>query len=66
MQANKIYIYGRKKHTFTSYPTTKHRKQSKFAIPDMREKPVDFFLLYDTVIDFSSRNLGSFQKFPFL
>ena len=35
-------IYARKKHPFTSYPAAKHTKHSKFAITDMRRKPVDF------------------------
>ena len=38
-----------------------------FAISDMQEKLADFFLLYDTGVEFSSRNnfanLGSFAKF---
>ena len=38
-----IQIYGRKKHPFTGYPAAKHPKHSKFAITDMREKPVNFF-----------------------
>ena len=32
-----------KKHPFTGYPAVKHPKQSKFAITDIREKPVNFF-----------------------
>ena len=32
-----------KKHPFTSYPAEMHPKRSKFAITDMRQKPVDFF-----------------------
>ena len=36
------YFYVRKKHPFTCCPTAKHRKHSKFAITDMRQKPVDF------------------------
>ena len=38
-----IYIYGRRKHPFASYPAEKHPKRSKFAITDMQRKPVDFF-----------------------
>ena len=34
-----------KKHPFTSYLAAKHPKHSKFAITDMREKPVDFFIV---------------------
>ena len=40
-----IYIYSRKKHPFTSYPVAKHLKRSKFVITDMREKPVNFFVV---------------------
>ena len=45
MQANRniLYIYARKKHLFTGYPAAKHPKLSKFAITDIREKPVNFF-----------------------
>ena len=43
MQANINIIYDRKKHLFTSYPTEKHPKRSKFAITTMRQKPVDCF-----------------------
>ena len=38
-----ILIHGRKKHPFTGFPAAKHPKHSKFAITDIREKPVDFF-----------------------
>ena len=41
MQAN-IYIYAKKKHPFSSYPAAKHPRHSKFAITDMRQKPVNF------------------------
>ena len=65
-----IYINARKKHTFTCYPVSKHPKHSKFANTDIREKPVDLLLLYDTGVDFSSRddfaNLGSFAKVSIL
>ena len=41
-------------------------KKNQSAITDMRQKPVDFFLLYNTGVNFSSRNnfahLGSFAK----
>ena len=67
MQANKnIYIYGKKKHPFAGYPAVKHPKHSKFAITDIGEKPVNFFLLFNTGINFSLRNnfanSGSFAK----
>ena len=39
-----IHIYARKKHPFTCYPAAKHPKHSEFAIADMREKPVKFFI----------------------
>ena len=43
------------------------QKQSKFAITDVRQKPGDSILLYDTGVGFNSRNnfanLGSFAKF---
>ena len=39
MQANRnIYLWRR----FSGYPAVKHTKHSKFAITDIREKPVDF------------------------
>ena len=64
LYAIEIYIYGWKKHPFTSYPAEKHPKRSNFAITDMRQKPVDIFLLYYTSVGFNFRNkfanLGSF------
>ena len=61
-----IYIYARNYHPFTSYLTAKHPKHNKFAITDMRKKPVELFLLCDTGVNFCSRNnfadLGSFAK----
>ena len=42
-----------KKHHFTDYPAVKYTKHSKFAITDMREKPVNFFLLFNKGVDFS-------------
>ena len=36
-----IYIYARKQHPFTSYPTAKHPKHNKLAVTDIREKPVN-------------------------
>ena len=38
-----IYIYARKKHPSSGYPAANHSKHSKFAITDIREKPVNFF-----------------------
>ena len=32
-----------KKNPFTSYPAAKHPKHNKFAVTDIREKPVDLF-----------------------
>ena len=47
-------------------PQQKHPKHSKFAVTDIREKPVDFLLLFNTGVDFSLRNnfanSGSFAK----
>ena len=58
-----IYNYARIKHPFTSYPTAKHPKRSKFPITNMREKPVGFFIEWH---EFSAHNnfdtLGSFEK----
>ena len=34
---------GRRKHPFTNYPAELHPIRSKFAITDMRQKPVDLF-----------------------
>ena len=34
-----------KKYPFTSYPAVKHSKHNRFAITDMRKKPVDFFII---------------------
>ena len=47
MQVNRNInlMYGRKKHPLTSYTAEKHSKRSKFAITDMRQKPVDFFCM---------------------
>ena len=66
MQANRNIHYVKKKRPFTSYLAAKHSKHRKFATTDMRQKPVDFFLLYSAGVNFSSRNnfanLGSFAK----
>ena len=40
-----LYNYARKKRPFSSYSAAKHRKHSKFAITDIREKPMDFFIV---------------------
>ena len=32
-----------KKHPSSEYPAAKHPKHRKFAITDIREKPVNFF-----------------------
>ena len=49
-----------------SYPAAKHLKHRKFAITDIQEKPVNFFLLFNTGVNFSLRNnfanSGSFGK----
>ena len=64
------FIYARKKHPFTSYPVTKHPKHSRFAIIDIREKPVNFFYcstrastLVSAIILLTQAPL---RKFPFL
>ena len=56
---------------FTSYPAAKHPKYSDFAFTNIREKPANFFLLYDMRDSFSSRNNFAnlqvpWQKFQFL
>ena len=38
-----IYIYAKNKSPFTSCFAAKDPEHSKFAVTDMREKPVDFF-----------------------
>ena len=43
-----------RKCPFANYQAAKHPKHSKFAITDMQQKSVDFFLLYCTGIDFSA------------
>ena len=70
MQANRNYIYAWKKRPFTSYPTAKYPKLSKFAITDMRQKTVDFFYctarastLVPAIILLIEAPL---QKFPFI
>ena len=56
----------RKKRPFSSYPAVKHSKHSKFAITDIREKPVNVFLLFNAGVELSLRNnfenSGSFAK----
>ena len=56
MQANRNINLWQKKRPFSSYPAEKHPKHSKFAITDIREKPVNFFLLFNTGADFSLHN----------
>ena len=43
MKLIEIYVHARKKHPSSGYPAAKHQKHSKFAITDIREKPVNFF-----------------------
>ena len=45
-----------KKPPFTGYPAAKHPKHNKYAIIDIREKPVNSFLLFNMGVDFSFRN----------
>ena len=51
-----IYVYARKKHPSSGYPTAKHPKHRKLAITDIREKPVNFFLLFNTGVNVGLRN----------
>ena len=48
----------------------KHQKHSNFAITDIREKPVNFFLLFNTGVNVGLRNnfanSGFFAKVSFL
>ena len=62
MQSNRnmhLCIYASKKHPFPVIPQQSTQKRSKIAITDMRQKPVNFFIL-------THRNnfviLGSFAK----
>ena len=70
MQANRTYIYAKKKHPFASYPAAKHPKHSKLAVADVRQKPVDLFnntaraVTSALAIIFKSQVPS--QKFPFL
>ena len=59
-----------KKHPFTGYPAVKHPKHRKFAITDIRKKPVNCFYcstrastLVPAIILLTQVPL---QKFPFL
>ena len=38
-------MLGKITHLQVTYPAAKHPKHNKFAITDMREKPVDFFIV---------------------
>ena len=63
MQANRNRNLWEEKHPFTGYPAIKHPKHRKFAITDIREKPVNFF--YCSTRAFSLANFakpGSFAK----
>ena len=54
-----------KKHPFTSYPAEKHPKRSKFAVTDLRQKPVDHFIVQHgrrLTSGNNFANLGSFAK----
>ena len=58
------------KHPFTGYPAVKHPKHSKFAIRDMREKPVNLFYCSTRasilVFAITLPTQVPLQKFPFL
>ena len=60
----------KKNHPFTSHPAEKHPKQSKFAITDIREKPVNFFYCSSRASTLVSAitllTQVPLQKFPFL
>ena len=70
MQANSYINLCRKKHPFTGYPAAKHSKHSKFAITDIREKPVNFFYCSTRASTLVSAitllTQVPLQKFPFL
>ena len=55
-----IYVYARKKHPSSGYPAAKHPKHSKFAITDIREKPVNLFYCSTRASTFA--NSGSCAK----
>ena len=40
-----IYVYARKKHPSSGYPAAKQPKHRKLAVTDIREKPVNFFIV---------------------
>ena len=65
-----IYDYARKKHPSSDYPAVNHPKHSKFAITDMREKPVKFFYCSTQASTLVSAIILQtqvlLQKFPFL
>ena len=63
MQANRnINLWWEK----AGHSAAKHPKHSKFAITDLREKPVIFFFLFKLGVDYFLRNnfvnSGSFAK----
>ena len=57
-------------HPFASYPAVKHPKHRKFAVTDMREKPVNFFYCSTRASTLVSaitlQTLVPLQKFSFL
>ena len=65
-----IYVYVIKKHPSSGYPAAKHPKHSKFAITDIREKPVNFFYCSTRASTLVSATIlltqVPLQKFPFL
>ena len=64
------YVYARKKHPSSGYPAAKHPKHSKFAITDIREKPVNFFYCSAWASTLASATIlltqVPLQQFPFL
>ena len=70
MQANKTYIYGRKKHPFAIYPAAKHPNAANLRLQTYDKKRVDFF---NNTARASTLTLPiifkiqvPLQKFPFL
>ena len=65
-----IIIMQKEKAPIYKLSRSKAPKHSKFAITDMQEKPVDYFFVSDTGVEFSSSNnfanLVPLQNFPFL
>ena len=48
----KIYIYARKKHSFTNYSASRHLKYNKFVMTDMRNKKPFFIVQHGYQLEF--------------